>query len=94
MGRFSRKPNHIAPTDRTFFRNAVGHLLSRPSLANHANYLRDHITCPLNDDGISDPHILSIDFILVVEGGMADLGTPDPDRLKLSNGRHNAGPSD
>jgi hypothetical protein len=57
----------------------------RPPFAHDLYDLRDHVACALNDHRIAHPHVLAVDFVLIVERGVGD---GDSTHVNRSQARH------
>ncbi len=56
-----------------------------------ADHLGDDVAGPPHDHGVAGADVLDRDLVLVVQGGLADVGAADEDRFELGEGRGPAG---
>src|SRR5690606_14859695 len=57
----------MASANRAFGGKLVGLRAFRAPLRYNANDLRDDVSRPLDDDGVTDAHVLALDLVLVVK---------------------------
>jgi hypothetical protein len=68
--------------------------VGRPVGQHGTDDLGDDVTGPAHDHRVARPHVLDADLVLVVEGGLADVGPADEHRLELGERRGPAGATD
>ena len=95
--RFRFKPNSTGRADGAFLREGVALVYAIPIclqvsfLEKDSHELGNDVACSLDDDGITLSYVLSIDFILVVEGCIRDRDPADLNRFEFGNRCQGAG---
>src|ERR1035437_2788288 len=68
--------------------------LSRTGLLDHLNHFWNHVARPLNSDFVSDPNILAINLVLVVQGCSTHRCSSQANRRNDRHRSQRTGPSD
>ena len=64
------------------------------ALGKHAHHFRDDVARASHDHGIADPHVLALDLVLIVQGGVGHGDPGHPNRLQARDRRQGTGAPD
>src|SRR5205814_1469902 len=84
----------MAAADRTDLRHLVRLRPLGPALQNHAYQLRYDVAGALHHDGVTDPHILARDLVLIVHRDVLHHDAADRHWLDMGDGSERAGAPD
>ena len=92
--RFVRQARDLAPACRTARGQPICPLVPSTTLLDHLYNVRYDVSRPFDQDRITDPNILAIDLILVMQRDMSNFNTADVHRFERSDWRQSSGTSD
>ena len=72
----------------------VGKGVGGSQVGHHAQDLRDHVAGALQPHGVADADIEALDFVLVVQGGVANHDPAHRHRMEPGHGGQGAGATD